>query len=161
MNRLVLSLTAAAALAGCTPASPAQTSATSLETRTDMTADSLALHRLPEEVQAAFRYNSGVETAMRETLRDTAAWRTLWTRLTSRVGPPVPLPEVDFAREMVLVAALGERTVATLVRRTLGGGRRPGQPPRCCGTHLAQPARRPRQPDRGGRRRTRRGRRGP
>ncbi|HET7462474.1 MAG TPA: protease complex subunit PrcB family protein [Longimicrobium sp.] len=110
MSQLGLSLAVAAALAGCAPAREAQTDAPSLEARTAMQQDSLPLRRPPEALQRAFRYSSGVETAMRETLRDATAWRALWTRLTSRAGPPVPPPEVDFAREMVLVAALGQRS---------------------------------------------------
>ncbi len=110
MNALARSLAAAAALAACSPAPAAQTRATPPEARTGMQQDSLALRRPAEALQASFRYNSGVQTAMRETVRDAAAWRALWTRLTARAGPPAPPPEVDFAREMVLVAALGQRS---------------------------------------------------
>lgn len=42
-------------------------------------------------------------------MRDAAAWRDTWTRLTARTGPPVAQPQVDWAREMVLVATLGRR----------------------------------------------------
>ncbi|HEU4556267.1 MAG TPA: protease complex subunit PrcB family protein [Longimicrobium sp.] len=109
MKRIGLSLAVAAALAGCTSAQQAQADAAPPEPPTAMPRDTFSLRRLPEAAQGSFRYNSGVETPMRETIRDEAAWRGVWTRLTARGGPPVPLPEVDFAREMVLVAALGQR----------------------------------------------------
>lgn len=108
MNRLARSLALAAALAGCTRPQ-ARPYVPSPEVRTAMSRDSLPLRRLPEALQGAFRYGSGVGTPLRETLRDAEAWRETWARLASRTGPPVPPPEVDFGREMVLVAALGER----------------------------------------------------
>jgi hypothetical protein len=109
MNRLALSLAAAAALAGCTPAPEARTDAAVPEASTAMSRDSLSLRRLSEALQTTFRYSSGVETATRETVRDAAAWGGLWARLTARSGPRLPAPEVDWSREMVLVAAMGQR----------------------------------------------------
>ncbi|HEU4884286.1 MAG TPA: protease complex subunit PrcB family protein, partial [Longimicrobium sp.] len=50
-----------------------------------------------------------VAMATRETIREAAAWRGVWTRLTSRAGSPHPPPEVDWTREMVLVATMGQR----------------------------------------------------
>lgn len=110
MTRLGFPLAVVAVLAGCTPAHEARTDATSPEAQTTMSRDTLAVRRLPQELQGAFRYNSGLDTPTRETVRDAEAWHRLWTGLTARVRSPLlPLPEVDFAREMVLVAAMGQR----------------------------------------------------
>ncbi|HEU4884291.1 MAG TPA: hypothetical protein VFT45_18695, partial [Longimicrobium sp.] len=70
MNRLALSL-AAAALAGCISAPAAQTYAPAPEAAMPQE----SLRRLPDAQQGVFQYNSGVETATRETIRDAAAWR--------------------------------------------------------------------------------------
>lgn len=107
MIRFVLFL--AAALAGCAPAPAALTDAPAPEVPIGMPQDSLVVRRLPEVLQGIFQYNSGVEMAGRETVRDAAAWRATWTHLTSRAGSPVAPPEVDWAREMVLVATMGQR----------------------------------------------------
>ena len=36
-------------------------------------------------------------------------WRALWTQLARHLGAPPPPPPVDFAREMVVFAAMGTR----------------------------------------------------
>jgi type IV pilus biogenesis protein CpaD/CtpE len=100
---------AVAMLAGCTPTPEARTDATSPEARTTMAQEPIALRRFPEAVLGAFRSGSGIEAPTREAVRDAQAWRDAWSRLTSRSGPPRAAPEVDFAREMVLVAAMGQR----------------------------------------------------
>lgn len=110
MSRFGPLFAVAAALAGCIPAPEARTHPPSREAPAAMPQDSFALRRLPEALQGSFRYSSGIQAATRQTLRDAAAWREAWTQLTSRSGPPVPLPEVDFDREMVLVATLGEQS---------------------------------------------------
>lgn len=42
-------------------------------------------------------------------VRDEAAWAEAWATIHGPVSDPPPLPTVDFAREMILVAALGPR----------------------------------------------------
>lgn len=42
-------------------------------------------------------------------IRDATAWRAAWAELWAHVAPEPPLPTVDFARERVVLAALGER----------------------------------------------------
>lgn len=46
--------------------------------------------------------------SVRLTVQDSADWRAVWARI---VGPhsDAPLPPVDFSREMLLVAAMGEQ----------------------------------------------------
>src|SRR6185295_10877430 len=49
--------------------------------------------------------SSGLREQMRLVVRDRENWSRLWTQLTSNCGPnPAPLPEIDFSREMLIVA---------------------------------------------------------
>lgn len=58
---------------------------------------------------ASFTYSSGLKEPRRIVVRDQAAWRDIWTSIWRGHSPEPPLPEIDFGREMVVVAALGER----------------------------------------------------
>ncbi|HXD49661.1 MAG TPA: protease complex subunit PrcB family protein [Gemmatimonadaceae bacterium] len=60
----------------------------------------------------AYTTYSGIADSTSVVVRDSAAWRQLWTELTRPFVPPPPLPPIDFAREMVVVAALGARPTA-------------------------------------------------
>jgi hypothetical protein len=42
-------------------------------------------------------------------VRDPAAWAEMWAAIWKRHSPLPELPQVDFAREMLVVVALGER----------------------------------------------------
>lgn len=53
--------------------------------------------------------SSGLVEPARAVVRDDALWRATWTAIWSNHWPEPALPAVDFAREMVVVAALGER----------------------------------------------------
>jgi hypothetical protein len=66
------------------------------------------LRRLSEEAYASIRYNSGLTERGEQVVRDAGAWSSLWSRMTAR-NRATPLPPVDFGREMVLVAAMGQR----------------------------------------------------
>lgn len=56
---------------------------------------------------------SGFSTPVRETVRGTEEWVTVWQTLYAGrgplVGPMPPLPEIDFDREMVVLVAAGTR----------------------------------------------------
>ena len=52
---------------------------------------------------------SGLASARREVVRDAASWARLWAEIHDERSPAPPLPAVDFAREMLVVAALGTR----------------------------------------------------
>jgi hypothetical protein len=58
---------------------------------------------------ASFTYYSGVRDAQRLVVRDQTAWQQTWTTIWSRTSPVPALPAADFDREMLIVAALGER----------------------------------------------------
>ncbi|HEU0300970.1 MAG TPA: protease complex subunit PrcB family protein, partial [Longimicrobium sp.] len=109
MNRRALLLAVAALLAGCGGTREAQTNAAPPEASAAMPHDSLPLRRLSAEVEAGYRHNSRMESAARELVRDAAAWSRLWPRLSGSMGGASPAPQVDFAREMALVAAMGQR----------------------------------------------------
>jgi hypothetical protein len=58
----------------------------------------------------SFTYSSGITEPRRAVIRDEAAWRTAWAEIWARTGPtPPPLPAIDFTRDMVVLAALGQR----------------------------------------------------
>jgi hypothetical protein len=57
----------------------------------------------------SYDYASGLRDSARLVVRDSAAWRALWGRLHASRGGIPALPPVDFAREMLVVAALGAR----------------------------------------------------
>jgi len=52
---------------------------------------------------------SGFSESDRFVVRDSARWARVWATAFARQTPVPPLPSVDFAREMIVVAALGAR----------------------------------------------------
>jgi protease stability complex PrcB-like protein len=73
--------------------------------------ESVPIDRLRDGDHAYTTY-SGIANSTSVVVRDSAAWRHLWAELTRPFVPPPPLPPIDFAREMVVVAALGSRPTA-------------------------------------------------
>jgi len=57
----------------------------------------------------SFAYYSGLIEPQRLVVRDPAAWAEIWAAIWKRQSPLPELPQVDFAREMLVVVALGER----------------------------------------------------
>jgi hypothetical protein len=57
----------------------------------------------------SFTSSSGLDKPARIVVRDDATWRTLWSQINLG-GAPVPLPAIDFSREMIVVVALGSRS---------------------------------------------------
>jgi PrcB C-terminal len=62
----------------------------------------------------------GFKTAAREVIRSDADWRIAWAKLFACRGPAPELPVLDFSREMVLVAALGQRNTGGFAVRIDG-----------------------------------------
>lgn len=52
---------------------------------------------------------SGIDTALRVVVKEPDRWRELWAQVAGQRTPAPPIPAVDFAEEMVLVAAMGRR----------------------------------------------------
>ncbi|HVE78445.1 MAG TPA: protease complex subunit PrcB family protein [Gemmatimonadaceae bacterium] len=71
--------------------------------------DRLPVTRLRAEPYS-FTYNSGLRQPARFVIRDEVEWRAAWDAVHGSLSPKPELPAVDFAREMVVVAALGERS---------------------------------------------------
>ncbi len=103
---LVLALALAAGLAGC---------ASSSLTGGDASADRQG-QGSPIPVTRfgtggrALEYYSGFTAPARLVVRSEGEWREAWARIHQTRTPQPPLPAVDFARETVLLAALGERS---------------------------------------------------
>ena len=62
------------------------------------------------EGPTAYSTYSGITDSLRALIRDSVAWRALWQRVNRPFIPEPTLPQVDFHRDMVVVAALGARS---------------------------------------------------
>jgi hypothetical protein len=61
-----------------------------------------------ERIQSQFRFNSNIVEPRYEAIRTERAWREIWDRATTGSAPP--RPQIDFEREMLLLAAMGSRS---------------------------------------------------
>ncbi len=88
--------------AGCHSASAA--------TRADVAREALPipLTRFGRD-STAFATFSGVTDSIHLVIRDPLRWRAYWELIHRPFIPPPRLPDVDFGREMVVLAALGPR----------------------------------------------------
>jgi hypothetical protein len=65
--------------------------------------------------RTSFTLGSGIWDQLRVVIRDRDAWLDVWKRIQRpdpNRGPypePPPLPEIDFSRDMIVVAAMGAR----------------------------------------------------
>lgn len=57
----------------------------------------------------SFSTNSGLGTAERLVIRDAGSWQSVWNRIHASRTPMPSVPQIDFAREMIVVAAMGSR----------------------------------------------------
>lgn len=105
LARLAASLLSLAAAAGCGGPKAAQGGAPG----TDSPAQSAGAVPLDSAATLFHAYHTGFGEPTTLVVRDGAAWAAAWARLHRGGEPPVAPPAVDFAREMVLVVALGER----------------------------------------------------
>jgi hypothetical protein len=55
-------------------------------------------------------YHSGMESRARDVVRTQARWQAVWAEIWRNDTPQPALPAVDFAREAVVVAAMGLRS---------------------------------------------------
>jgi hypothetical protein len=92
----------AAVLAGCS--NPLDIGDASDETGTP-----IPIVRLRAEPYS-FTYYSGMDTPARLVIRDAVEWRVVWNEIHRRQSPLPTLPAVDFAREMIVIAALGSHS---------------------------------------------------
>jgi hypothetical protein len=55
------------------------------------------------------RFNSGMTTQQRLVIRDGATWAKVWAQIAAPHQPPPAVPAVDFAKDVVIVAAMGTK----------------------------------------------------
>jgi hypothetical protein len=58
---------------------------------------------------SGFSAFSGLRDSVRLIIRDDVGWREVWRRIHSPFIPAPPVPPIDFAREMIVLASLGTR----------------------------------------------------
>ena len=57
----------------------------------------------------SYSSHSAIEDAEQFIVRDPQSWSSAWARVQGRSHPVPPLPAIDFAQEMVAVAAIGRQ----------------------------------------------------
>lgn len=57
----------------------------------------------------SFASYSGLRQATQVVVRDDVTWQAVWAAIAGSANPTPQRPSVDFQREMIVVAALGER----------------------------------------------------
>ena len=82
--------------------------------------------RRDEGAVTIFQGNSGMMDSARLVIRNAAEWRRTWTQLVGHVTPAPETPQVDFTKEMVIVAAMGMRPTAGNMIRIARVGRSSG-----------------------------------
>jgi len=78
---------------GASPAGPSQTN--------------LTVTRLAPNIRMPI--DSGIEKETLSVIKDQGAWQTLWNSIHANMSPAPPIPAVDFTKEMILVAAAGQK----------------------------------------------------
>ena len=128
-SRALLLAAAAAAVAspGCRKPEPVAPENTAIVDANALPSGPIVVTRLRPGPDS-FTYSSGITVPRRELIRDEAAWRAAWAEIWARTGPTLPpLPVIDFTRDMIVLAALGQRnsggygiTVDSTTRATSG-----------------------------------------
>ena len=77
------------------------------EPGTPVDADVLEVRR--EAAMQPFAVYSGFTDSARVAVRTQSQWNELWARIAGNATPPPDAPEIDFATEMVILAAMGTR----------------------------------------------------
>ena len=101
MKSLVVIIVAAVVAGGCTSGSA---SADKRGADAPMT-----VQRLDSTLASLYRHSSALEDSARYVVRNRDEWIALWSRITANHGPKRPAPDIDFEKEMLLVAAMGTR----------------------------------------------------
>lgn len=100
-------LALAVALAGC-PAAPSGTSSAAGSGGSTRPSPAVAVTPIPDADRLFATSTSGYEEPTQLVVRDRAAWEAAWSRLHGG-QPAAPAPAVDFARDVVVVVAMGTR----------------------------------------------------
>lgn len=76
-----------------------------------MTAPDVPAGADPVEFQRITRvYYSGIEESRRAVIRSDLAWPGFWVELQGSLRPQPPVPSIDFSRDLVIAAAMGQRS---------------------------------------------------
>lgn len=67
----------------------------------------ITLSRFPEPIEQYFRHSSALHNPANLVITQQAEWDGIWRRIVANQGDKPPVPAVNFAREMLLVAAMG------------------------------------------------------
>lgn len=65
--------------------------------------------RPPEVAVVPYRTTSGITVRDRMVVRDQIVWSKIWLNVVMGHSPTPPLPPVDFDRETIAIAAMGQR----------------------------------------------------
>ncbi|HYW30322.1 MAG TPA: protease complex subunit PrcB family protein [Gemmatimonas sp.] len=99
----------ASSIIGCRKPEPVSPDSEGTFGPSPSSSQSLVVTRLRSGPES-FTYSSSITESRRVVIRDDAAWRTAWAEMWARTGPSVPpLPAIDFSRDMIILAALGQR----------------------------------------------------
>lgn len=104
MKRLVALLLLATIAAGCTETKPTAVVV-------------LPLERLTPPYRDQY---TGLTSPARLVVEEARSFEEIWSRAFGTYQPPPPLPDVDFAREVVIVVALGEQGSGGYLIRVTG-----------------------------------------
>jgi hypothetical protein len=127
-HRLRLLLSALLSIAIASPIGCGGVSTTPID-ETDG-AQRAGIQPLPEA--QPLRYYSGMTTRQRLIIRDGAAWAEAWKQMTSPLRPVPPVPEVDFAKSVIILAAMGAgRPTSARSTRSIRRPRRGRRSRRC------------------------------
>ena len=66
--------------------------------------------RPPEVALVPYRATTGITTRERLVIDTPEAWTRVWSQIVASHGPKPALPRVDFEREIIVVAAMGQRS---------------------------------------------------
>jgi hypothetical protein len=66
--------------------------------------------RSPELAMLPYRMTSGITRRDRIVIQDSAAWARVWPELVGSHSPKPVLPRVDFSRELIVIASMGQRS---------------------------------------------------
>lgn len=80
---------------------------TSLEPSSDSLSD-IELQRLQADRSVSLLHSSAVHASERIVVRNEGEWRSAWLRIWGGAPSTPPLPEIDFSRELLVVAARGD-----------------------------------------------------
>jgi len=67
----------------------------------------LVLQPLADSAQVYYDNGMAFADSARIVVRDAAAWRAIWQRATRPQASPPPMPDIDFNRDMIVLAAAG------------------------------------------------------